>query len=204
MTILYLHGVGGGPRGAIGQCLVDGFRDVVAPEMPALRRRRAMSLALPGVYRETVRRCQAEFDRVRPTVLVATSFGARLALELMPHEVPRVLIAPALGPLPMMGVAMGLSILDRPRASSRVLPRFLGMRGGSTIVLHCVEDPLLSIEASRRWASATGATLREVGYDGRAHGKRTHNRAKHAFAFDAGLEAVVGAVEALLRPARVT
>lgn len=83
MKVLFLHGYGSQPGGLKPGYLRDHGHEVVNPALPSEDFDRSVEIA------------QEAFDRARPDVVVGSSRGGAVALNMHTADVPRVLIAPA-------------------------------------------------------------------------------------------------------------
>ncbi|MEI7867167.1 MAG: hypothetical protein WCI11_04685 [Candidatus Methylumidiphilus sp.] len=83
MKILYLHGWKSVSGGAKPSYLAEQGHYVTEPELPE------------DDFDEALRLAQAEFDRINPEVVVGSSRGGALAMNLNSEDVPLVLLCPA-------------------------------------------------------------------------------------------------------------
>jgi hypothetical protein len=83
MLILFLHGWNSTPGGIKPTYLKDHGHEVLNPALP------------DDDFDESVRIAQAEFDRHRPDVVVGSSRGGALAMNIQSGETPLVLLSPA-------------------------------------------------------------------------------------------------------------
>lgn len=83
MTILFLHGRESGPGGAKPTFLKNSGLTVVNPALPA------------DDFEEAVRIAQSEFDRHTPDVVVGSSRGGAVAMNINSGNAGLVLLAPA-------------------------------------------------------------------------------------------------------------
>jgi hypothetical protein len=83
MRILFLHGWRSKPGGVKPIFLADHGHEVVNPALPDEDFAQAIEVA------------QAEFDRCRPDVVVGSSRGGAVAMNLQSGDVPLVLLCPA-------------------------------------------------------------------------------------------------------------
>jgi hypothetical protein len=83
MKILFLHGWTSVPGGVKPTFLVRHGHEVLNPALPDEN------------FAEAVRIAQAEFDRHRPGVVVGSSRGGAVAMNLQAGETPLVLLCPA-------------------------------------------------------------------------------------------------------------
>lgn len=83
MKILYLHGWKSVCGGVKPTYLADQGHEVVEPELPE------------DDFDAALRIAQAEFERIKPDVVVGSSRGGALAMNLDAGDVPLVLLCPA-------------------------------------------------------------------------------------------------------------
>jgi Alpha/beta hydrolase family len=83
MRILFLHGWQSVPGGVKPTYLKDHGHEVINPKLP------------DDDFDEAVRIVQAEFDRHRPQVVVGSSRGGAIAMNIDSGEAPLVLLCPA-------------------------------------------------------------------------------------------------------------
>ena len=83
MKILYLHGWKSVCGGAKPRYLADQGHEINEPELPE------------DDFDEALRIAQREFDRITPDVVVGSSRGGALAMNLDVGDVPLVLLCPA-------------------------------------------------------------------------------------------------------------
>lgn len=83
MKILYLHGWKSVSGGTKPSYLAELGHDITEPELPE------------DDYDEALRIAQSEFDRINPEVVVGSSRGGSLAMNLNAGAVPLVLLCPA-------------------------------------------------------------------------------------------------------------
>ena len=83
MKILYLHGWKSTCGGAKPSSLAALGHEVIEPELPE------------DDYDEALRIAQAELERIKPDVVVGSSRGGSLAINLEAGDVPLVLLCPA-------------------------------------------------------------------------------------------------------------
>lgn len=83
MKILYLHGWNSVPFGVKPTYLIEHGLDLLQPELPN------------DDFDEAVRVAQAELDRHHPAVVVGSSRGGAIAMNLQTDDVPLVLLCPA-------------------------------------------------------------------------------------------------------------
>src|SRR5262249_58953954 len=83
MIILFLHGWTSKPGGVKPTFLVQHGHEVLNPALP------------DEDFKEAVRIAQAEFDRGRPDVVVGSSRGGAVAMNIDTGDTPLVLLCPA-------------------------------------------------------------------------------------------------------------
>ena len=139
MKILFLHGWRSVPGGVKPSYLADHGHEVINPALDDDDWDRALATA------------QAEFDRVRPDVVVGSSRGGALALNLDAGATPLVLLCPAWRRWGTVQSARpGTIILHSggddviPLADSRDLVRASGLPESSLVIVgtdHRLADP---------------------------------------------------------------
>jgi hypothetical protein len=132
MNILFLHGWQSVPGGVKPTFLAQHGHEVVNPKLPDEDFNEAVSIA------------QAEFDKHRPDVVVGSSRGAAVAMNINSGEAKLVLLCPA---------------WKRHGTARSVKP--------GTVVLLSRADDGGPFEDSEELAKNSGATLIEVGTDHR-------------------------------------
>src|SRR3984893_13406450 len=132
MKVLFLHGWQSVPGGVKPTFLARHGHDVVNPKLP------------DEDFNEAVRIAQAEFDKHQPDVVVGSSRGGAIAMNLDSGEVKLVLLCPAW------------------KKHGRVK-----MVKTGTVVLHSSADDVVPFADSEELARNSGATLIEVGRDHR-------------------------------------
>jgi hypothetical protein len=135
MKILFLHGWQSVPGGVKPSYLAEHGHTVINPRLPDEDFDAALCIA------------QAEFDRHRPEVVVGSSRGGAVAMNLVAGDVPLVLLCPA---------------WKRWGSARTVKP--------GTMILHSRGDdviPLAESEELLRNSRLPGSTLIEVGADHR-------------------------------------
>ena len=135
MLILFLHGWTSTPGGRKPTYLRDNGHEVLNPELP------------DDDFAEAVRIAQAEFDKHHPDVVVGSSRGGAVAMNVDTGETPVVLLCPAWR---TWGTA------DRVSASS--------------VILHSRADEVVPFADSEQLVAASGllpGSLVEVGTDHR-------------------------------------
>lgn len=83
MTILFLHGWHSIPGGVKPTYLAQHGHTVINPKLD------------DDDFAEAVRTAQAEYDRHRPDVIVGSSRGGAVAMNIDSHDTPLVLLCPA-------------------------------------------------------------------------------------------------------------
>jgi alpha-beta hydrolase superfamily lysophospholipase len=135
MKILFLHGRGSVPGGVKPTYLAQHGHDVINPALP------------DEDFDEAVRIAQAEYDRHRPDVIVGSSRGGAVAMNLDSGSTPLVLLCPA---------------WRRRGTATTVKP--------GTVILHAEADDVIPIAESRDLVRASGlpeSALIVVGTDHR-------------------------------------
>ena len=132
MRILFLHGWQSVPGGVKPTYLKDHGHEVVNPKLP------------DQDFAEAVRIAQAEFDKHQPAVVVGSSRGGAVAMNLNSGEAKLVLLCPAW----------------RKWGTVRTVKP-------STVILHSRADDVVPFAHSEELAKNSGATLIEVGTDHR-------------------------------------
>lgn len=132
MTILFLHGWQSVPGGVKPTYLRDHGHEVVNPALPH------------EDFAEAVRIAQAEFDKHQPQVIVGSSRGGAIAMNMKSGDARLVLLCPA-------WKKYGTATTAKP----------------SSVILHSRTDDVVPFADSEELAKKTGATLIEVGNDHR-------------------------------------
>jgi Alpha/beta hydrolase family len=132
MKILFLHGWHSTPGGMKPTYLKDHGHEVINPQLP------------DDDFDEAVRIAQAEFDRHHPQVVVGSSRGGAVAMNINSGNANLVLLCPA-------WKKWGKAKSVRP----------------DTVILHSRDDEVIPFTNSEELAAASGATLIEVGKDHR-------------------------------------
>jgi alpha-beta hydrolase superfamily lysophospholipase len=158
MTILFLHGWQSIAGGVKPTYLAQHGHLVLNPKMP------------DEDFAEAVRIAQAEFDQHRPQVVVGSSRGGAVALNLHSGSTPLVLLCPAWKRWgTVMSVKPGTVILHSeaddviPIADSRELLRASGLTESALIVVgtdHRLADPeslKAMLEECRRVSGLAGS-----------------------------------------------
>ena len=130
--ILFLHGWNSVPGGVKPTYLKDHGHEVVNPALPHDDFPRAVSIA------------QAEFDKHRPQVVVGSSRGGAVAMNINTGDAKLVLLCPA---------------WKKYGTATTVKP--------DTVILHSRADDVVPVADSEELAKNSGATLIEVGSDHR-------------------------------------
>lgn len=121
MRILYLHGLNSHPNGTKATFLRQHGHEVYGPVLP------------PMDFNESVRLAQAALAENQPDVVVGSSRGGAVAMNMNSKQIPLVLIAPAWN---WNGMAM--TVKD------------------GTIILHSRQDEVVPLEHSRQLAEKSG------------------------------------------------
>ncbi|MFO0799441.1 MAG: alpha/beta hydrolase [Gemmataceae bacterium] len=132
MKVLFLHGWNSVPGGVKPTYLKDHGHEVLNPKLP------------DGDFAEAVRIAQAEFDTHRPQVVVGSSRGGAVAVNIDSGDARLVLLCPA-------WKKYGTARAVRP----------------DTVILHSRADDVVPFADSEELAGNSGATLIEVGSDHR-------------------------------------
>ena len=132
MKILYLHGWRSVPGGVKPTSLARHGHEVINPALP------------DGNFEEAVRIAQAEFDKHQPVVVVGSSRGGAVAMNINSGETKLVLLCQA---------------WKRHGTAKTVKP--------GTVILHSRADDVVPFADSEEMARSSGATLIEVGTDHR-------------------------------------
>jgi len=132
MTILFLHGWQSVPGGVKPTCLARHGHTVINPAIP------------DDDFAEAVRIAQAEFDKHQPEVVVGSSRGAAVAMNIDSGSARLVLLCPAW----------------KKYGSAKAVK-------ADTVILHCRADEVIPFADSEELATISGATLIEVGNDHR-------------------------------------
>lgn len=82
MKILFLHGWHSTPGGLKPNCLVEHGHEVLNPALP------------DDDFEESVRIAQAEYDQGQPDVIVGSSRGGAVAVNINSQDTPLVLLCP--------------------------------------------------------------------------------------------------------------
>ncbi len=134
MNVLFLHGWGSVPGGVKPTYLRQHGHEVHNPALPDDDFARALEVA------------QAEFDRHRPDVVVGSSRGGALAMNLRAGTTPLVLLCPA-------WKKWGTARTVKP----------------GTVILHAEEDDVIPIEDSRQLVRESGLAEGALVVTGRDH-----------------------------------
>jgi hypothetical protein len=132
MLILFLHGLHSLPGGVKPSYLKDHGHAVINPALPDEDFAAALSIA------------QAEFDKHKPDVIVGSSRGGALAMNLDADDTPLVLLCPAW----------------KKYGSAKTTK-------ANTVILHSRADEVIPFAESEELARNSGATLVETGSDHR-------------------------------------
>lgn len=132
MKILFLHGWQSVPGGVKPTYLAQHGHEVINPKLP------------DDDFSEAVRIAQAEFDRHQPAVVVGSSRGGAVAMNLEIGGAKLVLLCPA---------------WKKWGAARKV--------NADSVILHSRADDVVPFGHSEELAKSSGATLIEVGADHR-------------------------------------
>jgi hypothetical protein len=132
MTIIFLHGWNSIPGGVKPTYLKDHGHEIISPVLPH------------EDFAEAVRIAQAEFDKHQPQVVVGSSRGGAVAMNINSGDTKLVLLCPA---------------WKKYGTSKTVKP--------GTVILHSRADDVVPFADSEELAKYSGATLIEVGSDHR-------------------------------------
>ena len=132
MRILFLHGWQSVPGGVKPTYLAQHGHEVINPKLP------------DEDFAEAVRIAQAEFDRHQPDVVVGSSRGGAIAMNINSGNAKLVLLCPA---------------WKKWGSVKKVKP--------DTVILHSRADDVVPFADSVELASESGATLIEIGTDHR-------------------------------------
>jgi len=132
MTILFLHGWQSIPGGVKPTYLSTHGHTVINPALP------------DEDFEEAIRIAQAEFDRHHPQVVVGSSRGGAVAMNIRSGSAKLVLLCPA---WKKYGTAKTVGL--------------------ETVILHSRADDVVPFEDSEELAAGSGARLIEVGSDHR-------------------------------------
>ena len=132
MKILFLHGWQSVPGGVKPTYLMDHGHEVINPALPH------------EDMAEAIRIAQAEFDQHQPQVVVGSSRGGAVAMNIDSGDAKLVLLCPAW----------------RKYGTARTVKP-------DTVILHSRADDVVSFADSEELAKISGATLIEVGTDHR-------------------------------------
>lgn len=132
VRILFLHGWNSVPGGVKPTFLKDQGHEVINPKLP------------DDDFEEAVRIAQAEFKKHRPQVVVGSSRGGAVAMDIDSGAAKLVLLCPA---------------WKKWGSARKVKP--------DTVILHSRSDDVIPFRDSEELAKSSGATLVEVGTDHR-------------------------------------
>lgn len=132
MKILFLHGWQSVPGGVKPTYLAQHGHEVINPKLP------------DEDFAEAVRIAQAEFDQHQPQVVVGSSRGGAVAMNIKSGAAKLVLLCPA-------WKKYGTARMVKP----------------DTVILHSQADAVIPFADSEELAKNSGATLIEVGTDHR-------------------------------------
>jgi hypothetical protein len=128
MKILFLHGWRSVPGGVKPTYLLQHGHEIINPKLP------------DEDFEEALRIAQDEYDRHRPDVIVGSSRGGALAMNLDSADTPLVLLCPAW----------------KKHGTARTVKK-------NTTILHSRADDVVPFADSEELARNSGATLIEVG-----------------------------------------
>jgi hypothetical protein len=131
-TILFLHGWMSKPGGLKPSFLVQHGHEVINPALP------------DDDFELAVRIAQAAFDRHQPQVVVGSSRGGSVAMNINSGNAKLVLLCPA---------------WRNWGSATTVKP--------GTVILHCRTDEIIPFADSEELVRSSGATLIETGSDHR-------------------------------------
>jgi hypothetical protein len=132
MKILFLHGWHSVPGGKKPSYLIEHGHEVVNPSLD------------DDDFENALRTAQAEYDKHRPDVIVGSSRGGAVAMNIDAGSTPLVLLCPAWR-------RWGTAMTVKP----------------GTIILHSESDDVIPIADSEELARNSNASLIEVGNDHR-------------------------------------
>jgi hypothetical protein len=132
MRILFLHGWRSVPGGVKPTYLAEHGHEVINPALP------------DEDFAEAIRIAQAEFDRHQPQVVVGSSRGGAVAMNIQSGDARLVLLCPA---------------WKKWGAVTKVNP--------GAVILHSRADDVVPFADSEELARSSGATLIETGADHR-------------------------------------
>lgn len=132
MKILFLHGWQSFPGGVKPTFLKDHGHEVINPPLP------------DEDFAEAVRIAQAEFDTHQPQVVVGSSRGGAVAMNINSGDAKLVLLCPAW----------------KKFGTAKIVKE-------ETAILHSRADDVIPFTDSEELARSSGATLIEVGNDHR-------------------------------------
>lgn len=170
-NILYLHGLSGNPRGAKWQELASQFgaNRVIAPylrfEEDALSENdtddwRKEAERLFQAFADAVDIAQSAFDELKPDVVIGSSFGGGVALQMDAGDASLVLVAPCWRHATLRRLTPSylaqrfpsvakLSVDDVDRAIAPFVPRIDPTVDGATLILHSPHDEVIPFDDSR-------------------------------------------------------
>ncbi len=149
MKVLFLHGYGSDPNGIRPTFLKESGYEVVHPALP------------DDDFEASLRVAQQAFDRAQPDVVVGSSRGGGIAMNIDSGDVPLVLIAPGWR-------KWGTATTVKP----------------GTVILHSDNDDVVPIEGSRELLRRSGLSDDHLVVAGENH------RMVDKAAFDALLAAI--------------
>ena len=135
MKILFLHGLGSQPGGLKPTYLMDHGHEVLNPRLP------------DDDFAESLRIAQSEYDQHRPDVIVGSSRGGGVAVNIDSGDTPLVLLCPS---------------WKNKRLASKVKP--------NTMILHSRQDDVIPFNESEELLINSGLSpesIIEVGFEHR-------------------------------------
>lgn len=132
MKILFLHGWHSVPGGVKPTFLAQHGHEVINPALD------------DDDFAKAVRTAQAEYDRHQPDVIVGSSRGGAVAMNIDSGDTPLVLLCPA-------WKRWGMATTLKP----------------NSVILHSRADDVIPFADSEELATTSGATLIETGTDHR-------------------------------------
>ena len=139
VKILFLHGLESSPGGTKPACLDAAGYDVINPRLPA------------NSYSDSCAIAQKLVDDCKPDIVVGSSRGGAIAMDIDIGITKLILIAPAWRKYDIS--------MSRPVSSD-------------AIVLHSPQDDVVTYDDSTELADNWGVSLQECGYD---HRMNDHN-----------------------------
>jgi hypothetical protein len=130
--VLFLHGWMSKPGGLKPSFLIQHGHTVINPKLP------------DEDFAEAVRIAQAQFDQHQPQVVVGSSRGGAVAMNIKSGNAKLILLCPA---------------WKNWGSATKVIP--------GTVILHCRTDEIIPYADSEELVRNSGATLIETGSDHR-------------------------------------